>query len=203
MAGFSMNSPVSGGIRIDDTGGSSTGIGSLTQPASGSISVKEYQFGPFVRSDFTFTAARVSITDGGGSGSHGALTFYTLPACAVAFLGSRQDYTAFAENAALTTDSGDAAIEIGIGTDAIDAAADGTLGDGADENVGQAISITMSSGTGTGTAVNGPNTTALNGTATAVTLSLNISGTAATIDANGTMDVTGTVSVLWCHMGDD
>ena len=188
------NIEVTDGIKI--TGG-------LTQPASGSITVKEEQFGPFVCSTFTFTKARITVTDGAASGSHGSLTFYTLPQCAVSFLGSRQDYTAFAEGAALTGAAGDAAFEIGIGTTAISAAADGTLGNGVNENVGQAVAVTLSSGTGTGTAVNGASTTALNGTATAISLKMNWSGSAATIDANSTIDVTGTVTVVWCHMGDD
>lgn len=203
MTGFGMNSPTSGGVRIDDIGDTNTGVGSLTQPASGSISVVEYQFGPFVRTDFTLKAARISVTDGAGSGSYGTAVLYTLPACAVTFLGSRQDYTAFAEGAALTGAAGDAVFEIGVGTTAISAAADGTLGDGAQENVGQAVAVTLSGGTGTGTAVDGCKTTALNGTATAVVLNLNWSGTAATIDANSTIDVTGTISVLWAHMADD
>lgn len=203
MSGFSMNSPVGGGVRIDDSDGSATGIGSLTQPASGSVSAVEYQFGPFVRTDFTLNAAQIAVTDAGGSGSHGTIVLYTLPQCAVAFVGSRQNYTAFAEGAALTGAAGDAVFEIGVGTTAISAAADGTLGNGVNENVGQAVAVTLSGGTGTGTAVDGCKTTALNGTASATTLNLNFSGSAATIDATSTIDVTGTISVLWCHMGDD
>ena len=180
-----------------------TTIGTLTQPASGSISVVDEQFGPFVRSTFTLNAARISVTDATTSGSYGTAVLYTLPQCAVSFIGSRQNYTAFAEGAALTTAAGDAAFEIGVGTTAIAAAADGTLGNGVNENVGQAVAVTDSGGTGTGTAVNGCGTTAFDGTTSAIVLHLNWSGSAATIDANSTIDVTGTISVLWCHMGDD
>jgi hypothetical protein len=178
-------------------------IGTVNQPASGSITVKEEQFGPFVRTTFTLAAARISVTDAGVSGSYGSLKIYDFPAAALSFLGARQDYTAFAEGAALTTAAGDAAFEIGVGTTAISAAADGTLGNGVQEDVGQAVTVTLVAGTGTGTAVDGAKTTALNGTATATDLYLNWSGTAATIDANSTIDVTGTISVLWVHMGDD
>ena len=197
---YNINQPTDGGVTFtDDT----TTVGTVNQPASGSITVKEEQFGPFVRTQFTLSAARITATDGGGSGSHGALKIYDFPAAAISFLGSRQDYTAFAEGAALTGAAGDAAFEIGVGTTAISAAADGTLGNGAQENVGQAVSVTLSGGTGTGTAVNGANTTALNGTATATDLNLNWSGTAATIDATSTIDVTGTITVVWVHMADD
>ena len=201
MAGFKMNSPVGGGVRLTDD--DTTPIGNLVQPGSGSISVVEYQFGCFVRSTFTLIAAEITATDGAGSGSHGGYKFYDMPEGAISFLGSRQNYTAFSEGALLTGEAGDAVFEIGVGTTIIAAAADGTLGNGAGENVGQAVAVTLSGGTGTGTAVNGTETTAINGTTTAVDLNLNWSGTAATIDATSTVTVTGTITVLWAHMGDD
>jgi hypothetical protein len=191
---------IDGGVDITD---GVTTLGSVAAPTAGSVTVKEFKFGPFVRTDFTFTAARVVVTDGAASGSYGALPIYTFPTAAISFLGTRQDYTAFAEGAALTGGAGDAAFEIGLGTTAISAAADGTLGNGVNENVGQAVAVTLSGGTGTGTAVDGAKTVALNGTATAISLNMNFSGSAATIDATSYLNVTGTASVLWVHMGDD
>lgn len=175
----------------------------VNAPASGTVSLTSRKFGPFVEMTFTLAAARISVTDGAASGSHGSLKLCDLPQQAVSFLGARQNYTAFAEGAALTGAAGDAAFEIGVGTTAISAAADGTLGNGAQENVGQAVSITLSSGTGTGTAVDGAKTTALDGTGTALALYLNWSGTAATIDATSTIDVTGTITVTAAFLGDD
>ena len=197
---YSVNQRVDGSFRY--TNDVST-VGAVTAPASGTITAVDEQFGPFVRTTFTLTAARIAVTDAGGSGSYGSSVLYTLPQCAVSFLGCRQNYTAFAEGAALTTAAGDAVFEIGVGTTAIAAAADGTLGNGVDENVGQAVAVTDSGGTGTGTAVNGCGTTAFDGTTSAIVLNLNWSGSAATIDASSTIDVTGTISVLWVHMGDD
>lgn len=185
------------------TGRNSPALGTVGTPASGTITVTEEQFGSLIVTRFTLTAARISVTDGAGSGSHGSLKIYDLPEGAVSFLGARQDYTAFAEGAALTGAAGDASFEIGVGTTAISAAADGTLGNGVNENVGQAVTVTLSGGTGTGTAVDGAKTTALNGTATALDLYLNWSGTAATIDASSTIDVTGTITVAWLFLGDD
>jgi hypothetical protein len=69
--------------------------------------------------------------------------------------------------------------------------------------VGQAVAVTLSGGTGTGTAVDGTKATALDGTTSALALNLNFSGSAATIDATSYLNVTGTASVLWVHMGDD
>lgn len=197
---FTINQLGDGSIVFDN--GTIT-LGTKGSPASGSLAVKAYQFGPFLRYDFTLIAARISVTDGAASGSHGSLKILDLPEGAYTFVGARQNYTAFAEGAALTGAAGDAVFEIGVGTTAIAAAADGTLGNGVNENVGQAVAVTLSGGTGTGTAVDGAKTTALDGTGTALDLYLNWSGTAATIDANSTIDVTGTISVLLCHMGDD
>lgn len=197
---YKTEQPLNGGYLVHD---GVTVIGTVNQPLAGSIEVKEVQFGPFVQTTFTLNAARITVTDAAASGSHGSLKIYDLPQCAVSFLGSRQNYTAFAEGAALTGAAGDAAFEIGVGTTAISAAADGTLGNGVNENVGQAVSVTLSGGTGVGTAVNGAYTTALNGTGTATDLYLNWSGSAATIDATSTITVTGTITVLWAQMGDD
>lgn len=197
------DSEIAAAVReIDTTAGGE--IGALgTAPASGTVAVAIKRWGPIFRLDFTLTAARMTVTDAAGSGSYGTLPLFTFVQQAVSFLGSRQDYTAFAEGAALTGAAGDAVFEIGVGTTAISAAADGTLGNGVNENVGQAVAVTLSSGTGTGTAVNGAVTTALNGTGTATTLNLNWSGSAATIDANSTIDVTGTISVMGVFLGDD
>lgn len=178
-------------------------IGTVASPASGTVSVIAKRLGPMVELTFTLAAARISVTDAGASGSHGALKLFDFNQAAVSFLGCRQNYTAFAEGAALTGAAGDAAFEIGVGTTAISAAADGTLGNGVNENVGQAVAVTLLGGTGTGTAVDGAKTTALDGTETALDLNLNWSGSAATIDANSTIDVTGTITVVCAMLGDD
>ncbi len=185
------------------TDSSLAGIGTVNQPAVGYVSCVATKDNNAIRLDFTLSKARISVTDAAGSGSYGSLKLFDFVEGVVSFLGARQDYTAFVEGSALTTAAGDAVFEIGVGTTAIGAAADGTLGNGVNENVGQAVSVTNSSGTGTGTAVDGAKTTALNGTATAIDLYLNWSGTAATIDASSTIGVTGTISVLFAFVGDD
>lgn len=180
-----------------------SGIGTLNQPTSGYVTCDVVKTDLGYRLDFTLSRARIAVTDGAASGSHGSLKLIDLAEGAWTFLGSRQDYTAFSEGSALTGGAGDAAFEIGVGTTAIAAAADGTLGNGVNENVGQAVAVTLSSGTGTGTAVDGAKTTALNGTATAIDLYLNWSGSAATIDASSYVNVTGTISVMLAPLGDD
>jgi hypothetical protein len=177
-------------------------IGALAQPASGSVSVAVHRVGPFVRLDFTLSAARISVTDAAGSGSFGALKLWDWGQQALVYMGCRQDYTAFAEGAALTTAAGDAVFDIGVGTVAKAAAADGALGGATDDDIGGEIAITLSGGTGTGTLVNATNA-AVNGTGTAGDIVLNWSGTAATVDASSTIDVTGTISIACMLLGDD
>lgn len=185
-----------------DQSTNATNIGAVNAPAAGTTTVAITRSGSFVRLDFTLTAAQITVTDGAASGSHGSLKLFDFVQTGVSFLGCRQNYTAFAEGAALTGGAGDAVFEIGVGTTAIAAAADGTLGNGVNENVGQAVAVTLSGGTGVGTAFD-PASTAIDGTATALDLNLNWSGSAATIDATSTITVTGTISVVCALLGDD
>jgi len=177
-------------------------VGAVNAPAAGTTAVDVVRAGSIVTLTFTLTAAQITVTDAAASGSHGSLKLFDFVAGGVAFLGCRQNYTAFAEGAALTGAAGDAVFEIGVGTTAIAAAADGTLGNAVNENVGQAVSVTLSGGTGTGTAFDYARA-AIDGTATALDLNLNWSGTAATIDATSTITVTGTITVICALLGDD
>lgn len=174
----------------------------LGAPAAGTLTAVHEIVGSFVKTTFTLTAARVPVTDAGGSGSFGTLKLLTLPEGGISYLGCRQNYTAFAEGAALTGAAGDAVHVLGVGSAALAAAADGTLATTSIDIGGKTASITNSGGTGTATLFTGAGT-AINGTGTAATINLNWSGTAATIDANSTIDVTGTITVLWASLGDD
>jgi len=176
------------------------------QPASGSVTMSAIATTSFnkpaLQVTFTLTAARVTITDAAGSGSFGALKLMDLVPGAWARLGALQSYTAFAEGAALTGAAGDAVFDIGVGSVAKAAAADGALGGATDDDIAGEIAVTLAAGTGTGSLVEGPSTTVINGTSTAADIVLNVSGTAATIDATSTLDVTGTIILKLMHLGD-
>ena len=176
-------------------------LGTLGTPSAGTLKCDVRGAFPFYRLDFTLAAARISVTDAGASGSYGTLKLWTFPEQALVIHACRQDYTAFAEGSALTGGAGDASFDIGVGSVAKAAAADGALTT-TDDDIGDEVNITLSGGSGTGTGVNAPGL-ALNGTATASTLNLNWSGSAATIDANSEIDVTGTISVALAFLGDD
>lgn len=177
-----------------------TAVGAIN--AASGLSVSIQKVGAFVQLDFTLTAVSLTVTDAGGSGSSASKKIFDFVQAGIVPLGCRQNYTAFAEGAALTGGAGDAAFVMGLGSAAANAG-DGAL-TGTEVDFGSATStITLSGGTGTGTAFNGASTTALDGTSTAVDLYLNWSGTAATIDANSTISVTGTITVLCALLGDD
>jgi hypothetical protein len=180
-------------------------VGAVAQPVSGSVACAISKVGSIVTLVFTFTAARIAVTDGAASGSFGATKIFDFVEQALAFIGSRYNQVSSVEGAALTTGAGDAAYVIGIGTTAIAAAADGVLA-AANTNVsGGSKSITDVAGTGAGELVAVPAvaTAGVDGTGTASDLYLNWSGTAATIDASSTIDITGTATVVLAMLGDD
>jgi len=176
-----------------------TNVGTLATVAGLSSTIKRDS--NIVTLTFTLDAVVMTVTDAGVSGSHAGLKLFDLNEYAVAILGARQNYTAFAEGAALTGAAGDAVFEIGVGSVIIAAAADGALG-ATNDNIAGDVNVTLSGGTGVGTLVEGA-TAVLDGTTTAVDINLNWSGSAATIDANSTIAVTGTIQVILALLGDD
>lgn len=173
-----------------------------SQPASGTVALAVKRSGDIYTMTFTLTAARISVTDAAGSGSSGSLKLFDFIQSAILPLGSRQNYTAFAEGAALTGAAGDAAFVMALGSVAANAG-DGAL-TGTEIDFAPATgTITLSGGTGTGTKMGGATAAPIDGTTTATDLYLNWSGTAATIDANSTIDVTGTITLLVAMLGDD
>lgn len=175
-------------------------VGAVNTTSGLSCSIAYTPTGTF-RLDFTLTAVSLTVTDAGGSGSSASLKLFDFVQAGVIALACRQDYTAFAEGAALTGGAGDAAFVMGLGSAAANAG-DGAL-TGTEVDFGAATdTITLSGGTGTGTKFSAT-AAALDGTTTAVDLYLNWSGTAATIDANSTISVTGTITVFGALIGDD
>lgn len=193
---------VDGNYELVNSAAESSLFTQSAQPASGSVKIKQERFGSFVRLNITLNAARVTVTDAAGSGSSGSLSILTFLQNGIIPLASRQNYTAFAEGSALTGAAGDAVFKIGFGSvaaNAGDAALTGTEVDFAPATA----NITLSGGTGTGGVYGGATATPIDGTGTATELFLNWSGTAATIDANSTIDITGTVTILLGLLGDD
>jgi len=159
------------------------------------------RFGNYATLNFTLTNVVMNCTDAGASGSSGSVQLFTFVQQAIASIGCRQNYSSIVEGGALTSSAGDAVYQVGLGSVAV-TAKDGSLG-GTDQDLGGKTStITDSGGVGSGSKVSAP-ASVLDGTDTPVGIFLNWSGTAATIDANGTMTFTGTITLLVALLGDD
>lgn len=176
-----------------------TTVGAINAASGLSVTIKK--IGSIVTLDFTLTAVSLTVTDAAGSGSSASLKIFDFVQAGIQPLASRQNYTAFAEGAALTGGAGDAAFVMGLGSVAADAG-DGALTGTEVDFAPVTSTITLSGGTGTGTKFGGAGT-AVDGTSTAADLYLNWSGTAATIDANSTISVTGTITLILALLGDD
>lgn len=175
-------------------------VGAINAATGLSVDVRYGPAGNFLLT-FTLAAVSLTVTDAGESGSSASLKIFDFAQGGVVALACRQDYTAFAEGAALTGGAGDAEFVMGLGSAAANAG-DGAL-TGTEVDFGAVTgTITLSDGTGTGTKFSAT-AAVLDGTTTAVDLYLNWSGTAATIDANSTISVTGTITVAGIMIGDD
>lgn len=187
----------------DDYDINASKIGALAAaPASGTVSLIAKRLGNFFTLEFTLAAARMTVTDAAGSGSSGSLKLYDFNEGVIHFLSSVMDFTAFAESAGVS--GGDTVFDIGVGTVAIAAAADGVLtGASTYDNVAVKGDVTLSGGAGTLASQIDLAALGVDGSGTAVDLYLNWSGTAATVDASGTLDVTGTIRIAGVWLGDD
>ena len=176
-------------------------VGTPNSTYDGSLEVELTKHGAFFRLDFTLNKLSITVTDAAASGSSGSAKLFDFSEGGLLVLACRQDYTAFEEGSALTGGAGDAAFVMGLGSVAANAG-DGAL-TGTEVDIGAITStITLSDGTGTGTKFSST-AAAFDGTTTATDLYLNWSGTAATIDANSTIKVTGTITVVGVLLGDD
>lgn len=186
-------------VKVSDTP-ASTGVSVAATSGRITLDANNVHW-PHFNLTFTFDRARIPVTDAGASGAFGSIKLFDFVEGSIRFAGSRMDFRSFVEGAALTGGAGNANFKIGVGSAPITTATDSTL-TGTQVDVAPALNVTLAGGTGTGT-----NTTALSlaldGTATAVDLYLNVSGSAASIAATSFIDVTGSITVSGQFLGDD
>lgn len=157
----------------------------ITQPSTGTLAASVSENGKFVTCKLTFTGYVLDITDATTSGSHGAATLVTFP----------EDCKITTSALALTLASdgtgvpNDAVLEIGVGSTAISAAADGVLG-ATEDDIAPDINVTLSGGTGTAAAITHQEN--IIDISADDEIHLNASGTAATVDGDGTLTINGT-----------
>lgn len=157
----------------------------LTQPTSGAVTADVAENGKIITVKLNLANYLLPVTDAAGSGSHGSTVLLTFPEdCKI---------TASNLNLALVSDGtgvpNDAVLEIGVGTTGISAAADGVLG-ATEDDIATDINVTLSSGAGTAAAITHQEDVI--DISADDEIHLNVSGTAATVDANGSLTVTGT-----------
>jgi hypothetical protein len=156
--------------------------------------------GPFALITLTLNAVAVTFTDAAGSGSSGSLKIFDFVQGVIQPIACVTNLT-FTATEAITAAAGDLAFVFGLGSVAANA------GDGAltstEVDIAASKAATMAANTiAVGTNATGAGT-AIDGTATAGDIYLNISGSAATSDANGTITVTGTISLVALVFADD
>lgn len=166
-----------------------TGVTSTTQ-----------RFGNKYISRFVFSAYSLTVTDAAGSGSYGAVKLMDFPEGFISVDRCSQVYTVFTADGTGVTST--VVFDIGIGSALKAAAADGALGGATDDNIGGEIAVTLGSTSLPVTLITTP-TAVIDGSSTAADIALNWSGTAATVDGNGTIAITGFVEVEWSLLGDD
>ncbi len=184
--------------QVPDVDPTATTLGSA--PTVSGLTCEVVKNGPWFMLRYNLSAVSITVTDGAASGSHGALKLFDFNEGAIMFLGCRQNYSAFTADGTGVTAT--VVFDIGVGTVAKSAAADGALGGATDDDVGGEIAVTLGS---TSLPVSLISTTPAgsDGTATARDLYLNFSGTAATVAGNGTLAVTGSITVVGVLLDDD
>lgn len=175
---------------------SSNDIGAMNQAADGLTCIVT-RFGKFASLEFNLNGVVIDTTDATTSGSSGSVKLFDFATTGLVVpLASSQIYTAAVDSSAITTGVGDVVYVLGVGSVAANA------GDGA--LTGTEVDYAAATATITNSSFDVPSTqkklagagTAVDGSATASDIYLNWSGSAATSDANGTMTITGTITLL-------
>lgn len=192
---FSLGSSASELNLLDASAGSPGTLATLT-----GVTSTTQRFGNIYVSKFVLSAYSLAVTDAAGSGSHGAVKLMDFPEGFIAVHKCSQVYTAFTADGTGVT--GTVVFDIGVGSVLKAAAADGALGGATDDDIGGEIAVTLGTTTLPVTLITSP-TAVLDGSAASLDIALNWSGTAATVDGNGTIAITGWIEVVWSYLGDD
>lgn len=177
---------------ITEIADSAQQVGAVTSVAGLTCDINFNKSTKTFRLDFNLASVAVTHTDAAASGSSGSLKLFDFVKGVVQILGVTQDLS-FVTTAAITTSVGDMAFIHSLGSAACNAG-DGALTGTEADIAAVSGTVTCSSDAATSKVIKGANT-AVDGDTTAVDLYFNESGTAATSDANGTMYVSGTITV--------
>lgn len=171
-----------------------------TAPTVAGMTCEVIKNGPWFMLRYNLASVVMTVTDAAGAGSFSNVKLFDFNEGAVMFLGARQNYSAFVADGTGVTAT--VVFDIGVGTVAKTAAADGALGGATDDDIGGEIAVTLGT-TVLPASLISTAPAGSDGTATARDLYLNFSGTAATVAGNGTLAVTGTITVVGVLLDDD
>lgn len=174
-----------------------TDIGSATSVTTGHVAARTIGSGPWFKTILTLTSVAVTMTDEAGVVAYGGVKLYDLPEGAILFGGAVADLDITASGGINANFDGD----FGVGT--VTASNNATLAT-TEQNIipttatPQAVSsVTTANGKSTAT-----ENAVVDGTSTALDVYLNFLVDDADQNGGGTITVTGTISILWCNLGD-
>jgi len=175
--------------------------GSVGTVAGTNITVAEQGNVVIHKSVFTLTAHPITITDSGANGGHGTTEFYTFPEGHTKIIGGHMNLTVFSAQGTGSADAGET--DIGVGSVPV-STGDETLS-GTEQDIVTKLDVTLDGSGDLPAAVSSINSTdvTFDGSATATTANFNVAIEAATISANETFDVTGTITLSWILLGDN
>lgn len=177
----------------------SAGIGSVPSGVASYVTAAEYGDGSYHKTVLTLTALPISTLDNGTAGHGGGSQIYDFPKGLVAIHGSSMSFSSITVDGTGLPD--DSEIDLAVGTTVATSAMVSLTGTTAD--ICSKDDITLSSSVSAthqfqGTVSGGHN---IDGSSTAKDAYLNVAATAATADANGTITLTGTITIVWSNIG--
>lgn len=178
---------------------STSGIGSVPSAVSAYVTAAEYGSGDTHKTILTIDALPISTTDNGTAGHGGGSQVYDFPQGYLIIAGSSMAWdTITSDGTGLPNDS---ALELGLGTTAATSAMASLTGTTEDLIAGDGFTLSSSL-----SAVNRYKATVsagniIDGSVTAKDAYLNVACSVATADADGTLTVSGEVTVIWQSLG--
>ncbi len=186
---------LSGGDVLSVDPKTSVGVG--VKAGGSAVTVVENGDDTMHKTVLTLTNLSVTMTDATTSGCHGTQKLYDFPAGAITVVGAFMNLTTLAgsggiaDAAALVGGAGTAAVGVNNATLAT-----------TEQDILSSTAGTLTAGAGTLKKYASPNTTAYDGTATAIDAILNLAVPDADSSASDTVTVNGTVTLYWINLGD-
>jgi len=196
MAAFIEHKGVTGSVQYTEDPASA---GDTTQPATGSITVKNVQFGPFCQTTLTLNNVPQTVTDGT---EYQGTKIYDFPAGRINVLGCTATLQQKTTSALATTLNASSTGAIALGTaTASNVSLTSTMVDLLPSTAFTSSATINVAGTAVSAALAA--SAQFDGTSTAKDVYLNTAyATTTDVDGNATQTISGTVVLTWAALGD-